>query len=281
MECISGDVKITRFIRRLHGSSQSWLAVGSDFANYVVKFNSNPQGQNLLFNEAFGSELYRAVGLLTAGWCPIQVDDESLDRNPQVWFEVPNGTRRPDSGLHFGSRFVENASQITYDIIPKSWFNRIENRDQFWGALVLDIWAEHVDHRQAVFTRNGSRGTLTAHFIDHGHMFGGPSGSKTRRPFSSMFLDLDMYSLDRTEVTVGEWVEKVRTLKPEILFEAFASVPHQWRSSSTKSICERLLRSRELLEASVTKEIVRIYRNSFASRGEPLRLREAHSYLCA
>src|SRR6266568_5726 len=86
---------IANFLRKLRGGSQASLVVADDAALYAVKFDSNPQGQLLLFNEALASELYRLLKLPTPSWAPFLVDDAYLDANPGVWFELPSGKRRP------------------------------------------------------------------------------------------------------------------------------------------------------------------------------------------
>lgn len=50
---------IVEYVRPLRGGSQPFLAGASDGQLYVVKFNGNPQGPNVLLNECVGNELYR------------------------------------------------------------------------------------------------------------------------------------------------------------------------------------------------------------------------------
>jgi hypothetical protein len=45
----------------------------SDGHLYVVKFINNPQGLNVLFNEAVGTELYSIAGLSVPAWRPLLV----------------------------------------------------------------------------------------------------------------------------------------------------------------------------------------------------------------
>jgi hypothetical protein len=58
----------------------------------------SPQGRNICFNEAMGTELYRAVGLPVPDWKPLIVTEEFLEENPQCWFETPEGSLKPESG---------------------------------------------------------------------------------------------------------------------------------------------------------------------------------------
>src|SRR6266568_260779 len=89
-----GVREIMRIVRNLRGGAQASLVIANN-TSYAIKFNSNPQGENLLFNEALGSELYRILELPTAGWTPIYVDAATLDENRSIWFKLPCGSRRP------------------------------------------------------------------------------------------------------------------------------------------------------------------------------------------
>lgn len=93
--------------------------IGStDGLPYVVKFFHDTQEPDLLFNEAIGSELYRAFGLPVPEWQPILVAESFLDRNSACWFQAEAGRIRPIAGLCFGSRFVGGAGETVFEILP-------------------------------------------------------------------------------------------------------------------------------------------------------------------
>jgi hypothetical protein len=69
-----------------------------------------------------------------------------------------------------------------------SWVDRIENRADFLGALVLDLWANNCDRRQSVFFTD-DRDRLHARFIDSDSMFGGKFGNDTTCPRRAMVYD--------------------------------------------------------------------------------------------
>ena len=183
---------VLRFIRRLPGGSQSILAEASDGRIYVVKFANNLQGANLPFNESMGSEIYRALELPTPAWRPLVVTNDFLDRNPDCWMEGEAGTIRPSPGLCFGSRFLGGKGVQLHEILPESGLKRINNRDAFWMAWLVDICADHADNRQAVFVESG-RGGLKAFFVDHGHLFGGPKAEQGPKFLASRYLDFRIY----------------------------------------------------------------------------------------
>ena len=86
------------FVRRMRGGAQSSLLRASDGKLYVVKLQGNPQGPNVLANEALGSWLTARLGLKTPDWSRIAIDDAFLDQNQQMWFETPSGRERPRAG---------------------------------------------------------------------------------------------------------------------------------------------------------------------------------------
>jgi len=66
-------VSLRTYIRKLRGRSQPMPVEASDGHLYVVKFINNPQGLNVLFNEAVGTELYSIAGLSVPAWRPLLV----------------------------------------------------------------------------------------------------------------------------------------------------------------------------------------------------------------
>jgi hypothetical protein len=185
-------VLVSRYIRNLRGGSQPILAQASDGLLYVVKFTNNLQGANLPFNESAGSELFRACGLAVPSWKPLFVGDSFLDQNPDCWMQTPEGRLRPDSGLCFGSRYLGEEGIRLLEILPGTSFNRVRNRENFWLAWMIDICANHADNRQAIFVED-AEGWLEAHFVDHGHLFGGPKGEQRLHFQASRYLDPRIY----------------------------------------------------------------------------------------
>jgi hypothetical protein len=57
---------------------------------------------------------------------------------------------------------------------------------------MIDICANHVDNRQAIFVED-AEGWLNAHFVDSGHLFGGPKGEQRLHFQASRYLDPRIY----------------------------------------------------------------------------------------
>src|SRR5580658_9861927 len=122
------SVQAAHFVCKLRGGSQPILVEGTNGLHYVLKFMNNPQGLNVLFNEAAGVELFGAHGLPVPRWEPVTVTDSFIDRNRECWIESPEGSLRPQAGLCFASAFLASAGKRLLGILPGTSFGRVRNR---------------------------------------------------------------------------------------------------------------------------------------------------------
>lgn len=217
---------VTEYIRNLRGGSQPILVRAGDGLLYVAKFTNNLQGPNLPFNESAGSELYRACGLAVPSWKPLLVTDSFLDQNPDCWMQTPVGRLRPASGLCFGSRFMGGDGVRLLEILPGTGFERVRNRASFWLAWLIDICAEHVDNRQAVFVEN-AEGSLDAFFVDQGHLFGGPKADQVKQFRVSSYLDPRIYPEVSSEKLL-DFQRVVGALDTDKLCQTVEALPAGW-----------------------------------------------------
>ena len=222
--------RVTRYIRNLRGGSQPILSQASDGLLYVVKFTNNLQGANLPFNESIGSELYRACGLAVAQWKPLLVTDAFIDRNPDCWMQTPEGRLRPESGLCFGSRFLGGDGVRLLEILPGASFKRVLNFQNFWLAWMIDICAHHADNRQALFQED-AQGHLSAYFIDHGHLFGGPKGEQQSRFLASRYLDPRIYQSVSSKHLL-RFQKIAGSLDVDQLWRQIQALPQGWKTDS-------------------------------------------------
>jgi hypothetical protein len=230
---------VTHFVRTLRGGSQPILARASDGFLYAVKFANNLQGPNLLFNESAGSELYRACGLPVPEWRALEVTDDFLDRNPDCWMETGEGRLRPPSGLCFGSRFLGEGGKRLFEILHGSMFKRVRNPASFWLAWLVDVCAEHVDNRQAVFVQD-SDGRLDAYFVDHGHLFGGAGADSNRHFRASCYLDRRIYGQVPSEALL-DFQNVLQALDVDSLRQRIEAIPTAWSHASARERFERCL----------------------------------------
>lgn len=220
----------THFVRNLRGGSQPNLVQATDGLLYVVKFRNNLQGPNVLCNESTGSELYRACGLTVPDWKPIYVTDAFLDRNRSCWIQTPEGSLRPEAGQCFASRYQGVEGVRLLEILPGSYTKRIRNHTDFWLAWLIDVCADHVDNRQALFMEDAA-GSLSATFIDHGHLFGGPKGEQRKAIFASRYLDSRVYG-EVTSRQFRHFKTVVESLNVDQLWRRVQALPEVWKEAS-------------------------------------------------
>jgi hypothetical protein len=245
---------VRHFIRILKGGSQPIVAEASDGLLYVVKFADNPQGPNVLINEAMGAALYQAFRLPVPDWTPLRVASSFFDQIPNYRNKASNGRWHAASGLCLGSRFLGGEGIRLREILPKCDFKKVANLEDFWLAWLIDICADHADPRQAIFTEEN--GQLTAFFIDHGHMFGGPRGDLQCPAFEkSRYWDFRIYPLPAVksirEVSIMKIHYAVGSLRAESLWKEMKSLPDEWISSQALeeyAKCINLLATPDFIE---------------------------------
>jgi hypothetical protein len=245
----------------MRGGSQSSLIGTSDGNFYVLKLANNPQGPNTLFNEAFGSLLSHHLGLPVPEWHPIQVSSSFIGVNPDLHFMLAEGIRTPSSGLHFGSKFVIGSKDDeVYEIVPERWMQRVQNPHFFAGMLLLDIWTENVDRRQALFIEGSANGSLEAMFFDHGNMFRGPQGdTRLKSSRACLYYHHTIYRRAFESRNVEAWLDCIEGLSETELQAIIDGIPLEWRSR----VLERdtiglLMRNQETLRRKakeVTEEL--------------------------
>jgi hypothetical protein len=240
MSCLSKkNVVVTDHIHNLRGGSQPILARASDGMLYVVKFANNPQGANLLLNEAVGSELYRQFKLAVPEWQPVMVTDDFLDRNPQCWMQTVEGPLRPQAGWCFGSRFLGGKGERLLEILPGSSMCRVVNQSSFWMAWLIDICAGHVDNRQAIF-RQAPSGALQAFFVDHGHLLGGPKGELSLPIQASRYLDPRIYPSVSSDY-LENLQRSARCLDANQFWQWTKTLPDSWKTASALDALEQCM----------------------------------------
>lgn len=243
----------------MRGGSQSSLVGASNGKFYIVKFANSPQGPNLPFNEALGTILAQYLGLPTPDWRPLRITPRFIKANPDVCFVLEGGvTCQPAPGLHFGSEFVMGSDEKeVYEIVPEKWMHHLEEPELFAGMLLLDIWTENVDRRQAIFIDGAAEGRgLKAVFFDHGHMFQGSHGNKPlTNPLSCIYYHDRVYKGALQSPKVDSWLSQIDRLSEEMLRAMMERIPREWRYGTLEDNAIALLtRNRRFLRWKI-KEV--------------------------
>lgn len=228
------SIRPLKFIRKMRGGSQSSLLEAEDGNYYIVKLPDNPQGPEVLFNEAFGTLMMRFLGLPVPEWRVIALSDEFIDHNCEMWIETAGSIRqRPNAGLCFGSRLVLGGEDETlYELLPRQLFDLIENKDDFIGMLLFDVWAKQSDFRQALFLQNAKTRLIKVTFIDQGDLFERRKLPRRNAHIGGSYLDPLVYRNIDLVNSIPKWEARIRTITPYALdvLGYTSPIPQEWYS---------------------------------------------------
>jgi hypothetical protein len=249
-------VQAVQFIRKMRGGSQPALIRCNDGKLYVVKFFRNQQGPNILANEVLGNELLRTFSLPTPQWRIVFVSASFLREN-SVFFETPFGDSSIESGLHFGSEFLgSDKTGQAYEWLPKGLCSRVTNLEDFLGIHIFDVWANHCDRRQIIFTTADEKASFRAVFIDNGHLFGGPEWIRARRRGESLGSDSRFHVRRWSTEAVDAWICRFEARRLSSLFDIIPFIPRYWYSGDIDRVigplADRLSTLRTLMSEELT-----------------------------
>jgi hypothetical protein len=246
--------------RKQKGGSQSRLVLCDDRKLYVLKTHPNPQGPNVLANEALGSILLSGLGFTVPAWRPITISLQALHCFPELTMETANGFILPACGVHFGSEYVGGPQYDLFDLIPESY--RIRNSEQVAAISLFDLWANHHDNRQCVYRRPKKTGDYEALFIDNGHLFGGPEWSDDTGLSLKLWTRYLRTLPVPAKLAMQRWMTMFETTIPGLLHEATAVIPREWYKGDIGSLCARLIERLKCLRAIADLEPVAESRES-------------------
>lgn len=253
-----------KYIRKMRGGSQSILVQANDGRYYIVKMMGNPQGVNTLANEYMGTLMAQSAGLPVANHKAIYLSDSFIDSDQGLWFELPTGRRRPNKGVHYASLLVGQPSgtERVSEYISPSRIGLITNRESFLGMYILDVWANHVDNRQAVLRRRSSMdNSQEVIFIDHGYMFGGPNWDFKDRPGIALHLETSVYSNLWNEDKIASWISLFKGVLPEVMSSLTGGgIMDNWHSGDLNwllgKLSDRLANLSELVQTYLSGSLL-------------------------
>ncbi len=246
---MESTVLVKGHIRDLRGSSKPFLGEANDGHVYVVKPQLENEVSNLHFNEAAGTELYRAFGLNVPDWKPLLITDSFIAEMGNARVEEDQSAPLR-AGLAFGSRFLGEAGCRLLAVLPGSSLDHIENRWSLWSAWMIDICARHADNRQVLFTESADR-RIKATFIDHGHLFGGLQGDLDPHFIASRYLDPRIYAgFSHKDISV--LLSAILSTNLDQLWQRISAIPEEWKTAggiAALGDCLNRLQDAKLLES--------------------------------
>jgi hypothetical protein len=248
---------VTGVVRTQPGGSQSRLVMCSDGKLYVLKMHPNPQGPNVLANEALGSILLRGLGFLAPRWRPVTINLKTVRFFPELAMcTADGGITSPACGLHFGSEYLGGPQYHLFDFVPKSRANNLRSTSQLLPIYLFDVWAGQQDERQCIYQKTRETNLYDTFFIDNGHLFGGPKWLEVARRARAT------YSVHIKPPLVGDprieqWLKLFEDHIPRLLYHAVAAVPPEWYKDDIYSLYARLLWRLEFVRLLVAGDILR------------------------
>ena len=252
---------VTSVIKKQPGGSQSHLVQCDDGKLYILKMHPNPQGPNVLANEAIGSILIHGLGLRAPPWKPVTIDLKTVRFFPELAMQTSDQeTIFPACGIHFGSEYLGGPQYDLHSFMPKSYTHKLRSTEQSLAIYLFDVWAAHQDERQCVYQRTRETSLYNTYFIDNGHLFGGPAWSEV--PANSR----GVYSANIQTPLIGDpriepWLKLFEDRIPKLLHHAIAVVPGDWYKGDIYTLYARLLWRLEFIRTLVNQEILKTSRD--------------------
>jgi hypothetical protein len=236
--------KATRVIRRMRGQTRAQLIVAEDGQQYVVKYRNNPVGRRVLVNELISSLTLKNLDIRTPSMAFISIDEQVVQRAPEIGIESTGNIAPPPEGLHFGCRYAGSNSTAVYDFLPDRMLSQVTNRSDFLGALVFDKWVSNSDRRQAVFYRNNvtrsgdaaPNGHWVAEMIDHESAFQAQEWTFRDSPPQGLYPCRPVYEGDLSVQHFKPWLDRIDGLDAEFFQSLFDAIPPQWIAGEEEQV---------------------------------------------
>jgi hypothetical protein len=232
-------VEATQFIRRMRGKSRAPLVEANDGFLYVVKWLHDPKSANSIRNGALRNSIYEQIGLPITPWAAIGFSAEFFNKNRQQWLGPTR--EKPAPGYHYGSRWAGCAEKTVFEILPTTWYQRIRNRNTFWGAYVADVWTLRLAPRQAVFVEDHVSGDVRVVFIDHGSGFTIARKSNPVDIETLLYPDRRVYDDSIFSEQLLLWISQIENTGEAAVKTASRRIPPEWKNASIDAFSEFLI----------------------------------------
>jgi hypothetical protein len=257
-------IRARKLIRKMRGGAQAHLIEGEDGHFYVVKFVNNPQHRRILINEWLACAFLRYLQIHVPDTAVIELRQDFIDQNPDLYITLGNRRESIPAGLHFGSRMAVHPDRVaTFDFLPDKLLNKVENKADFLGILAFDKWVGNADSRQAVFFRAKGRGWTPlkgdipgrigffAQMIDHGFAFNGAMWQFSDNPLHGVYFRTAVYDEVRSTDSFQPWLSMIENFPLEVMDAAWKEIPGNWLDSDEDALLDLL----ELLVARRSKVV--------------------------
>jgi hypothetical protein len=247
---------VASVIKAQRGGSQSRLVLCNDGKLYVLKMHPNPQGPNMLANEALGSILLRGLGFLAPRWRQVTINLKTIRLFPDLAMcAADGGITFPDCGVHFGSEYLGGSQYHLFDFMPKSRLPALRSTSQLLPIYLFDVWASQQDERQCVYQKLRDAALYDTFFIDNGHLFGGPAWREVAGHARTAYSN-NVQPIKVEDPRIEQCVKMFEDCIPKLLHSAVAMVPYEWYRDDIYALYARLLWRLEFIRLLVAGDIL-------------------------
>lgn len=273
-------IRARKLIRKMRGGAQAHLIEADDGHFYVVKFVNNPQHRRILINEWLACAFLRYLQIHVPDTAVIELTDDFISTNPDLYITLGNKRGAVAPGLHFGSRMAVHPDRVAiFDFLPDKLLDKVENRNDFLGILVFDKWVGNADSRQAVFFRaraktwtplkgeTPGRMGFFAQMIDHGFAFNGAIWQFQDFPMQGLYFRTSIYDQVHSMESFQPWLSIVENFPIEVIDSAWREIPRSWLDTDEdplQQLLEGLIKRRGQV-AGLIHEVRRKRTTAFAN----------------
>jgi hypothetical protein len=242
-----------RVEQHLSGCFRSHLVIDSEDAAWVMKADRRVLHEYGLINELLGWEFCHRLGIPASPYKLVELPDARNTGNGATFVE-----RRTTARLCFLSRYVPDLEPgRCCDLLPSVYLSRVKNKHACLGMFIFDIWADHRDRRQAVFSDTGDG--LKATFIDNTHLFGGVTRNDEYCPGRLSSVEIVALSAVYEDGLLDRWIESMRRVLPSALKLTLELLPSEWRAIQKRDygferkFNERLEQLEDLVDCAIDR----------------------------
>jgi hypothetical protein len=231
-------------VRDLRGRNRSTLVRAANGRHYIRKSLDSVGNADLLFNEAFGSQLAKWLGLSFPNWVELLNPDGDM-------IQSVGGTDFLSRRTSFGSELVPGG---LVEYLPGARYSSVRNRAEAYSCLLFDLWCNHADNRQAVYQDCGFS-SLHMYFFDNDQLFAADKDTPIhQRIAQTRYLDVRLYTQPFQPVrqVLRSLAAKIESLTTNKLEAIMAGIPRHWGTATHREEVISGLRCRSnLLEAYI------------------------------
>jgi hypothetical protein len=238
METMGQSKYPVEFVQTLTGGT-AHVILFSDGKKYVVKWNGTKDKRaKEVVNEYVVGKLAMLLSLPVTPFELVYIPDEFIKNTPKLHSKK----YKFSSGCQYACLFIENSIELdeVFKALPSK--TEVKNHDMLAAMVVFDLWVNNIDRTMSnLLLERLSEGGYFVHMIDHGKCFPGGYQWSAKTLTQKLKLDIPYQETYRwafsmlNEEDFTTFVEKIVSLRNELIYEVTQSIPEEWGVSKEES----------------------------------------------